>query len=139
MGFEFEARWVSTSSTDPSKVFDNSLSESFNRWMACFVHWVQPCIARKESALQEAHPFILIIISTNPAFSGELSPLFSTRSTNFFQVAPRRSRSEGIILGGNNNSVSALYILMNFRFFNYKGRRRGLYSFTCNLSTQKIG
>lgn len=106
--------------------------------MACFEQCVQPCMARKESALQDVHPLILTIKRTKPIFSGEASPLFSTCSTNFLQVAPRRVRKEGMMRGGKSNSVSALYIWNDIHSFNDKGCRRGLYPSTCNLSTQKL-
>lgn len=107
--------------------------------MACLEHCVQPCMARKESALQDVQPLILTIKRTKPISSGEESPLFSTCSTNFFQVAPRKVRKEGMMRGGKSNSVSALYI-GNVTHFYYKdkGCRRGLYPSTCNLSTQKL-
>lgn len=85
--------------------------------MACFEHCVQPCMARKESALQDVHPLILTIKRTKPIFSGEESPLFSTCSTIFFQVAPRRVRKDGMMRGGKSNSVSALYIWNVTHFF----------------------
>jgi len=81
--------------------------------MACLEHCVQPCMARKESALQDAQPAMRTMKSTNPMTSGVSSLLFSNLARSFCQVAPLDVHREEMIRGGKISSVSELYIIGN--------------------------